>query len=125
MTSPKILIIDDESTLVELLQVNFEFEGFSVSKAADGIEGQEKIRRELPDLILLDVRMPELDGFELCRRLKEDPATRDIPVVMVSAYAQQAQVERGLAAGAAAYIKKPFDVMELVETVKKILKRSP
>ncbi len=117
----KVLVIDDERALAELLQVNLELEGFVVSKAFSGIEGLNKLPTEKPDIIMLDVRMPGLDGFEICQRLKTDPVTKDIPVILVSAFAQQTDIQKGLDAGAADYIKKPFDVVQVVQTIKKIL----
>ncbi len=117
----KVLVIDDERALAELLQVNLELEGFLVAKAHSGIEGLNKLPTEKPDIIMLDVRMPGLDGFEICRRLKADPATKPIPVIMVSAFAQQTDIQKGLDAGAADYVKKPFDVVKVVELIKKTL----
>jgi DNA-binding response OmpR family regulator len=118
----KVMVIDDEKSLAELLEVNLQFEGFSVTKASSGVEGLNIIENDHPDIIILDVRMPGLDGFEVCQRLKKNDETRHIPVVMVSAYAQEADIQKGLDAGAAAYIKKPFDVLHVVETIRKILK---
>ncbi len=122
MAEPKkVLVIDDERALAELLQVNLELEGFVVSKAYSGIEGLNKLPTEKPDIIMLDVRMPGLDGFEICRRLKADPATKDIPVIMLSAFAQQTDIQKGMDAGATDYVKKPFDVVKVVDLIKKIL----
>jgi DNA-binding response OmpR family regulator len=117
----RILVVDDEAALVELLAVNLELEGFQVARAHDGEEGLSAAVSERPDVVLLDVRMPGIDGFEVCRRLKESPATKDIPVIMVSAYAQPADVERGFLLGAADYVKKPFDVTELVPRIRAVL----
>ncbi len=117
----KVLVVDDEEYLLELVAVNLEPAGFEVIKAANGQEGLKKTITERPDLLVLDVRMPGLDGFEVCRQLKANPATKDIPVIFLSAYAQETDLKKGYSLGAEVYMKKPFDVEELVRTVKKIL----
>jgi CheY-like chemotaxis protein len=82
----------------------------------------EKSLSESPDLILMDLRMPRMDGYEACRRIKSDPKTRHIPVLLISAHSQQDDIKKGIEAGAADYIRKPFDVARVIETVKKFLK---
>jgi DNA-binding response OmpR family regulator len=119
----KVLVVDDEEYLVELLSVNLEVAGFNVVKAYDGEQGLKQTEAERPDIIILDIRMPGVDGFEVCRRLKADPTTKNIPIIMLSAYVQQADINKGLSLGAETYIKKPFDVQNLIDTVNQILKK--
>jgi DNA-binding response OmpR family regulator len=119
-----ILVVDDDPVIQKLLSVNFEMEGYDVLTASDGIEGLEKIRAYAPDLVLLDVMMPRLDGIEVVRRLKQDPKTKKIPIVLLSAKAQSADVSGGLEAGADAYVTKPFDPLELLEKVAALLGES-
>jgi len=95
--------------------------GFDVIEARDGPEAVGKARQELPDLIILDVRMPRINGYEACRRLKELEETKDIPVMFLSARGQRQEIEEGLAAGAIEYMLKPFDPMHLISTVRDIL----
>jgi DNA-binding response OmpR family regulator len=119
--SKKILVVDDEKYLVELLTVNLEPEGFRVIKAFDGETGLDKSLAEKPDLVILDVRLPGMDGYEVCRRIKAQDATRQIPVILLSAYAQDQDIRKGLDVGAQAYIKKPFDVMDFIDMVCRLL----
>jgi two-component system alkaline phosphatase synthesis response regulator PhoP/two-component system response regulator VicR len=117
-----ILACDDEKHIVRLIQVNLERAGYTVLTAHDGKEGLEKVRSEKPDLVVLDVMMPMMDGFEVLRNLKGDPATRDIPVIMLTAKAQDADVFRGWQSGVDCYLTKPFNPMELLSFVKRIFK---
>ena len=117
----RVLVTDDEEYLIELLDVNLKPAGFEVLKAYDGEEGLNKAITERPDLMILDVRMPGMDGYEVCRRLKANDATKDIPILMLSAYVQEADIKKGLSLGAVAYLKKPFNVQDLIRTVKQIL----
>jgi CheY-like chemotaxis protein len=110
----KILVIEDDPDIQQLVQMALEFTGgYQVSVASDGPEGLGKAEAERPDLILLDAMMPGMDGFEVCRRLKADPALAGIPVVFLTAKAQAAEIEEGLRLGAAGYLTKPFDPMRL------------
>lgn len=118
----KILAVDDEKHIVRLVQVNLERQGYVVVTAFDGKEALEKVATEHPDLIVLDVMMPYKDGFEVLQDLKKDPATRDIPVIMLTAKAQDADVFRGWQSGADCYLTKPFNPMELTMFVKRIFK---
>jgi two-component system alkaline phosphatase synthesis response regulator PhoP/two-component system response regulator VicR len=118
----KILAVDDEKHIVRLVQVNLERQNYVVVTAFDGKEALEKVRSERPDLIVLDVMMPYLDGFEVLKELKKDPETRDIPVIMLTAKAQDADVFRGWQSGADCYLTKPFNPMELIMFVKRIFK---
>lgn len=116
----KILVVDDERHIVRLIQVNLERAGYQVATAFDGREGLKKITSEKPDLVVLDVMMPYLDGFEVLKRMKADAATKDIPVIMLTAKAQDADVFRGWASGVDMYLTKPFNPVELLTFVKRI-----
>ena len=118
---PKILIAEDEPDIRELVALILELDGHTVVQARDGQEAIEKARQERPDLILMDVRMPRLNGYEACEVLKADAQTRDIPVVFLSAKGQAGEVEAGYRAGAIAYLIKPFDAEELLEQIKRTL----
>ena len=119
--SPKVLVVDDDPVIVRLLEVNFEMEGFDVVSAVDGMDGIEKARSEHPDIIVSDVMMPKLNGLELCVALKTDDATSAIPVVLLSAKAQVADIRAGLDAGANDYVTKPFEPLDLIDRVNKLL----
>jgi len=101
--------------------VNLELEGYDVKRASNGDEALKLVRTFKPDVVLLDVMMPKLDGREVCRRIKGDPETSGIPVIFLSARAQDMDVNSGLELGASAYITKPFDPVELLETVGRVL----
>ena len=117
----RLLVVDDDPVIVELLRINFEIEGFEVLSASDGEEGLRRARSEQPDLVLSDIMMPRLDGLQLLSRLRADPATATLPVVLLSAKAQHAEVEQGMALGAADYVTKPFDPLELIDRVNAVL----
>ena len=119
--APHILVADDDPVIVRLLQVNFRLEGYEVETAAHGEEAIQKATELRPELILLDVMMPGLDGWEVCRRLKDDPNTAQIPVVFLSARAQEEDRRRGLELGVVDYVTKPFDPGELVSLVARCL----
>lgn len=116
----KILAVDDERHIVRLVEVNLQRAGYEVVTAFDGKEGLEKVKSENPDLIVLDVMMPYMDGFEVLRNLKADPSTAEIPVIMLTAKAQDADVFRGWQSGVDCYLTKPFNPMELLTFVKRI-----
>jgi len=116
-----VLVVDDDPVILRLLEVNFEMEGFTVLTAGDGEEGVESARANRPDLVVSDVMMPRVSGLELVERLKGDPATRGIPVILLSAKAQVDDIRAGLAAGADDYVTKPFEPLELVDRVNKLL----
>jgi two-component system alkaline phosphatase synthesis response regulator PhoP len=111
------LIADDETSIRGLVRVTLEGQGFEIFEAADGEAAMEIARAEQPALILLDVMMPRLDGLEVCRRLKGDPATKGIIVVLLTAMAQDNDRERGLSAGADDYLTKPFSPLALMKMV--------
>jgi CheY-like chemotaxis protein len=112
-----ILVIDDDPVIQKLLSVNFEMEGYRVVTASDGLEGLAQVGIANPDIILLDVMMPRMDGLEVARKLKSDPLTTAIPIVLLSAKAQSTDIQSGLEAGAEDYITKPFDPLELLDKV--------
>ena len=113
----RVLVVDDSDAIRELIVVNLELEGYDVRSAADGEQALEVVRQWRPDVVTLDVVMPRLDGFETLGRLRADPATADIPVVIVTGRAQAADRARGEALGAEAYLPKPFEPAELVSVV--------
>jgi len=122
MPAKKILIIEDDRDIVNLVKLTLELEGFEVFAAFDGQEGWERIESQRPDSILLDLRLPKLDGFQVLKRLKSNQATSRIPIVILTATAQKKSIARGLAAGADAYITKPFEPLELVQKICQVLK---
>ncbi|MFP5318541.1 MAG: response regulator transcription factor [Acidimicrobiia bacterium] len=122
--APKVLVIDDDPVIVELLRVNFEIEGFEVVVAADGPEGLARAAGAKPDVILSDIMMPRMDGLQVVTQLKKGAATRHIPVILLSAKAQNAEVQQGLDAGADDYVTKPFDPLELIDRVNAALAKA-
>lgn len=118
----KILAVDDERHIVRLVQVNLQRAGYEVVTAYDGKEALEKVASEQPDLIVLDVMMPYMDGFEVLQNLRKNMSTRELPVIMLTAKAQDADVFRGWQSGVDCYLTKPFNPMELISFVKRIFK---
>jgi two-component system, OmpR family, alkaline phosphatase synthesis response regulator PhoP len=116
----KILAVDDERHIVRLVEVNLARAGYQVVTAFDGREALQKVEAEKPDLVVLDVMMPFMDGFEVLRNLKANPETAEIPVIMLTAKAQDADVFRGWQSGVDCYLTKPFNPMELLTFVKRI-----
>jgi DNA-binding response OmpR family regulator len=118
-----ILIVEDDKMLRELISKKLEKENYNISVAIDGEEGLKKIKEERPDLILLDLILPGIDGFEVLERIKQDPEINKIPVVILSNLGQKEEIEKGLKLGATDYlIKAHFTLGEIVEKVKTILK---
>jgi DNA-binding response OmpR family regulator len=123
--APRILIVDDDPVIVRLLQINFRLDGYEVDTASRGEEALERVRVHRPDVVVLDVMMPGIDGWEVCRRLKETPGAKHLPVIFLSARAQDEDRQRGYALGVDEYVTKPFDPAHLVEIVRRSLaKRS-
>lgn len=116
----KILVCDDERNIVRMIQVNLEKQGYQVVTAYDGKEGLEKVRSEKPDLLVLDVMMPYMDGFEVLKALRREPATESLPVIMLTAKAQDKDVFEGYHYGADMYLTKPFSPRELISFIKRI-----
>jgi DNA-binding response OmpR family regulator len=121
----KILVIEDEPDLLEVVQYNLEREGHKVIVCRNGEQGLSRIRTEDPDLVILDLMLPGMDGVEVCRQVKTDPVTRNIPVIMVTAKSEESDIVLGLGIGADDYITKPFSPRELVARVKVVLRRGP
>ncbi|MDQ1438494.1 MAG: hypothetical protein QOK43_2123 [Acidimicrobiaceae bacterium] len=123
MADATVLVVDDDPVIQKLLQVNFEMEGYTVLTAGDGLEGVERARADNPDIIICDIMMPRMDGLEVTKTLKGDPATASIPILLLSAKAQQADVAAGQATGADDYVTKPFDPLDLLQRVAGLLER--
>ena len=123
MAHETILIVDDEKNIVELVRYNLQKEGYRVVSASDGQAGVDAAVRERPALILLDLLLPTLDGLEVCRRLKRQPATAAIPVIMLTAKATETDKVTGLELGADDYLTKPFSIRELLARIRAVLRR--
>jgi DNA-binding response OmpR family regulator len=121
--SPVILAADDDEDILELVAFRLERSGFTVVRARDGEQALEAARREVPDLIVLDVMMPKMDGYEVTRALRADESTRRIPIILLTARVQDDDVQRGFDAGADDYVRKPFSPQELRSRVQAILDR--
>jgi two-component system phosphate regulon response regulator PhoB len=119
----KILVVDDEPEAVELVEFNLKQAGYAVSTATDGVEALKKARAQTPDMILLDVMLPEMDGFEICKTLRLEAATSKTPILMLTAKAAEIDRVLGLELGADDYLTKPFSPRELLLRIKKILAR--
>jgi DNA-binding response OmpR family regulator len=124
MAPATVLVVDDDPVILKLLEVNFEMEGFQVVRAADGAEGLERARAVHPDIVVLDVMMPRMTGYEVAKALREDDETAHIPIIFVTARAQSSDVERGMELGVDDYITKPFDPLDLIARVNTLLARS-
>lgn len=123
MIDPTILVIEDEPSQIELLRYNLARQGFTVRVAMDGEEGLQSAIEDPPDLILLDWMLPNLSGIEVCRRLRSNKATREVPVIMLTARSEETDKIRGLDIGADDYVTKPYSVRELVARVRAALRR--
>ncbi len=121
MSTKRILLVDDEPDFVETVEFFLSGSDYQVFVAKNGKEALEMVKTERPDLVVLDVMMPEMDGLEACKRLKNDPTTNSIPIIMLTAKGRKEDVVDALAAGANSYIVKPFNLSELVERIEKAL----
>jgi DNA-binding response OmpR family regulator len=121
--SASILITDDEPNIVLSLEFILQQEGYRVRVARDGQEALDALAAELPDLLLLDVMLPKVSGFEVCQRVRDNPAWRHLRVVMLSAKGREVEIQKGLALGANAYVTKPFGIQELLAEVARQLAR--
>ncbi len=121
MAKGRILVVDDEIYIVHILDFSLGMEGYEVVTALDGEQALEKARTEKPDLIVLDIMMPKLDGYETCKRLKADASTKDVPVILLSAKGRNVDQKVGFEVGADDYITKPFSPRKLVERINAIL----
>lgn len=119
----KVLLVEDQTELLELLRVRFKEEGFATATATNGVEAVRKARAVGPDLILLDVMLPELDGFAVCELLRKDAATRNIPIIMVSGLSGQLPRCAGIEAGATEFVTKPVTAQTLVARVRQIFEQ--
>ena len=122
LAESKVLVVDDNAQNLELLVEYLDSLPCQVITATDGIETLEKVHQDSPDLILLDIMMPRMSGFEACRKLKSDPQTRDIPIIMVTALNELGDIERGVESGTDDFITKPVNRLELVTRVKSLLR---
>lgn len=120
---PLVLVADDDPDILDLVRYRLERSGYEVAVARDGLQAVQLAGELSPSLAVLDVMMPSLNGFEVTRRLREDPATREIPVILLTARAQEADVQEGFDAGADDYIRKPFSPRELSARVQAVLGR--
>lgn len=116
-----VLVVDDDPVIQRLLRVNFEMEGYEVLVAVDGVDGLERARAEHPDIVVLDIMMPRMSGLDVAKSLKADPDTASIPVLLLSAKAQEADLVAGDESGADDYLTKPFDPLHLLQRVEKLL----
>ncbi len=120
----RVMAVDDDPVIRGLLEVNLEMEGHDVVTAVDGQDALDKVRAAAPDLILLDVMMPNVNGWQVADQLKADPSLRHIPVVFLSARAMEADVRKGTELGVDSYVTKPFDPIDLMELVSRLLETS-
>lgn len=120
--SPKILVVDDEEDILDLMRYNLEREGFEVVLARDGVEALEKAEAEEPDLLILDIMMPRLDGIEVCRRLRQDAHLRQTPILMLTALSEEDDHVKGLDVGADIYLAKPVSIPVLLSQTKALLR---
>lgn len=120
----KILVVDDEKDIVDLLAYNLEKEGFTVVHAYDGERALELVRSQRPDLLILDLMLPGIKGVDVCRRLRSDPRSANLPIIMLTAKSEEIDRVLGLEIGADDYITKPFSVRELIARVRAVLRRS-
>ena len=117
-----IMVVDDERDLVETIKLKLSAEGYDVIEAYDGQEALEKMRQKRPDLVLLDIMMPQLNGYQVCREIKKDAKLKQIPVLMLTAKVQESDKFWGLETGADDYITKPFEFETLMDSIKKYVK---
>jgi two-component system response regulator RpaA len=121
---PRLLLIDDDPVISEMITLNLESAGYQVSHAADGVKGQAMAIQTQPDLIVLDLMLPRVDGVTLCQRLRRDERTRDIPILMLTAVGQTQKKVEGFNAGADDYLTKPFELEEMLARVRALLRRT-
>ena len=121
----KILVVEDEPEIRILVKTILEKAGYSVVEAEDGEAALRLVNEEEPDLVLLDVMIPGIEGWEVCRRIRENEATRRLPIIMVTVRTTDEDIQRSVECGANAHINKPFDQRELLDTIKKLLGRAP
>jgi len=125
MSNEKLVVIEDEQDILDIITYNLEREGYKVFSSRDGNSGLKLVRDQDPNLVLLDLMLPGMDGLDICRSLKGDPLTNSIPVIMLTAKSEESDVVLGLGLGADDYITKPFSTKELIARVKAVLRRGP
>lgn len=125
MAKGKILVVDDEEDILELVRYNLKREGYDVICAEDGNQALDRVSKHMPDLVLLDIMLPGVDGFDVCKTMKNDSKTAHIPVIMLTAKSEESDMVSGLEVGADDYISKPFSPRILVARVKAMLRRFP
>lgn len=124
MSKEKILVVDDEEHIQELISFNLENNGYKVICASDGVEALRLVKSELPNLVLLDLMLPEIDGFDVCKQIRRDNTISNMPIIMITAKSDELDKVLGLELGADDYITKPFAVRELIARVKAVLRRT-
>jgi two-component system phosphate regulon response regulator PhoB len=124
MANEKILVVDDEEDVLELVRYNLDKNGYKIKTATTGEDALTKARAKLPDLIILDLMLPGIDGLEVCKKLKSDTKTQNIPIIMLTAKGEEADIVTGLELGADDYVTKPFSPKVLVARVRRILHRA-
>jgi CheY-like chemotaxis protein len=121
MDKKRILIVDDETEMVEMETVRLRASGYEVTAAYDGPSGLQKVKFWQPDLVILDIMLPQMDGYQVCEALKKDPQSRDIPIILVSAMDQKYDTNLGKKVGANAYFTKPFEPVALLAKIRELL----
>ncbi|MBT8484755.1 MAG: response regulator transcription factor [Phycisphaerales bacterium] len=124
MTKERVLIVEDEPEIAELIRINVERAGFETAWAVSGRRALDEIGRERPDVVLLDLMLPDGDGLEVCRRLRSDPPTKDLPIVIVSAKGEEPDIVAGIELGADDYVTKPFSPRVLIARIRNVLRRA-
>ncbi len=124
MSEENILIVEDEKDIQELVRYNLSKEGYRVTSADSGEEGLKAVESQRPDLVVLDLMLPGVDGLEVCRRMKKDPATANIPIIMLTAKGEESDIVAGLEMGADDYVTKPFNLKVFVTRIRAVLRRS-
>lgn len=125
MQSEHVLVVDDEEDILELLRYNLSKDGYRVTGVTNGDDALRVAERDRPDAVILDLMLPSVDGYGVCERLKKNPDTRDIPIVMLTAKGEEADIVKGLEKGADDYVTKPFSPRVLLARIKAVLRRSP
>lgn len=123
MSKKKILVVEDEESLLKLESILLTSKGYEVQGVSTGQAALDAIEQDVPDLVLLDIMLPEMDGFEVCRRIKEDPRTRELPVVMLTAKKSREDMARGQEVGADWYVTKPFKSANVIDTIQRFLNK--
>jgi DNA-binding response OmpR family regulator len=124
MAGKKVLLVDDEVDFVDVVRTRLEANNFEVVTAYDGEEALEKVKEKMPDIIILDIMMPKISGFDVCRKLKSDQNYKEIPIIMLTARFQVNDIKLGAAMGANAYITKPFEPQVLLEKMQELLQKN-